>query len=364
MTHSQKTGAATLIATHAIRNTLAIHSRGVDRADGNLLASAYHPDATVDYGFYAGPATTLVDILAAAQKSARPTLHRTSNIEIRVDGNRAHAESYVIAYVEEADIYRMVCGRYLDRLTLRDGQWRLTHRTYVMDANTNRPSNATRPDPAVAPGQFAPAGGHGAADAARSLLAQYHAQSLAQHKAAPDMPMPQTTPDNALEDALSREAIRRLLTAYARAADRADGDLMASVFWDDATVISGVINGPAPDFAAGIVDIIKTHMDGCFHSIANEWIEIAGAHGVGEHYVLALARTGGNDIWTGGRYVDRYERRAGVWKIASRVFVCDWTQSGPSTNEDAGFYEALKNRGAFGKGDPVYAHWAELEAVA
>ena len=353
--------AETLIATHAIRNTLANHSRGVDRADGNLLASAYHPDATVDYGFYAGPAATLVDILAAAQKPALPTLHRTSNIEIRVDGTSARAESYVIAYVEEADIFRMVCGRYLDRLALREGQWRLSHRTYVMDANTNRPSNAARPDPAAAPGQFAPTGGHGATDAGRALLAQFHAQSLAQPKAA--TPMPHTT-DTALDAALSRDAIHRLATAYCRAADRADGELMASIFWEDATAISGVINGAAGEFAKGIVEIIRNHMDGCFHSIANEWIEVTGEHGVGEHYVLALARTGGQDIWTGGRYVDRYERRAGAWKIANRVFVCDWTQSGPSTHESEGFYAALKNRGAFGKGDPVYAHWAELEALA
>ena len=52
-----------LIARHGILNALASHSRGVDRADANLLGSAYHADATVDYGFYAGPAATLGWIL-------------------------------------------------------------------------------------------------------------------------------------------------------------------------------------------------------------------------------------------------------------------------------------------------------------
>ncbi|MFN4135059.1 MAG: nuclear transport factor 2 family protein [Novosphingobium sp.] len=93
------TGPDDLVARHGILNALAAHSRGVDRADANLLASAYHEGATVDYGFFAGPAATLVDILAGAQKSAPPTLHRTSNCWIRVDGNAATSESYVIAYV-------------------------------------------------------------------------------------------------------------------------------------------------------------------------------------------------------------------------------------------------------------------------
>ena len=40
-----------------IAGILATHSRGVDRADGNLLSSAYHPDAGVDYSFFDGPAS-------------------------------------------------------------------------------------------------------------------------------------------------------------------------------------------------------------------------------------------------------------------------------------------------------------------
>ena len=150
--------AEALVARHQILNTLANHSRGVDRADANLLGSAYHPDATVDYGFYAGPAAALVDMLANAQKGALPTLHRTCNTEIRVAGNRAVSESSVIAYVEEADTQRMVFGRYLDRHECRDGQWRLSHRTYVLDSNTNRPSTAMRADPPLSNDNFVPEG--------------------------------------------------------------------------------------------------------------------------------------------------------------------------------------------------------------
>jgi ketosteroid isomerase-like protein len=163
-----------------------------------------------------------------------------------------------------------------------------------------------------------------------------------------------------LDVALSREAIRLLISGYCRAVDRGDEALMASVFWEDADVISGVCNGSGPDFARDVVAFVTANLDMCFHSIANEWIEVKGDHAVGEHYILAQSRGGGADTLTGGRYIDSYERRGGEWKIASRCFVCDWTSTHPTTFEDAGFYEALKTRGCFGKSDPVYAHWQSL----
>ncbi len=341
-----------LIARHGILNTLANHSRGVDRADANLLGSTYHADATVDYGFFFGPAATLVDILAGAQKAALPTLHRTSNCWIKTQGQRATAESYVIAYVEEPDLQRWVMGRYLDALECRDGNWRLTHRTYVLDGNVNRPNSAVRADPPTGFEHFVPAGGKGAADPGRALLAFHSASAGAITMTA--------TPNReaALEAALARAEIHDLLMAYARGVDRADEALLASIFTDDSTVISGVVNGPGAAFARDITAFVRTNLDMCFHSVANEWIDVRGDEAVGEHYVIAQMVQAGTEVLTGGRYIDRYVRRNGRWLIQSRTFVADWNHSHPSTMERDGFYEALTNRGCFGPSDPVYAHWA------
>lgn len=343
------------IAQSQIRNVLALHSRGVDRADANLLGAAYHADATVDYGFFVGLAATLVAILADAQKGAISTLHRTCNAEIRIDGDRAVSESYVIAYSEEPAQQRMIFGRYLDRLDCRDGDWRLTHRTYVLDGNTNRASTAARSDPPVSYDHYVPSGGKGAADPGRALLALHQAANHSLQKA------PTMTADNAaLDAALSRDAIRPLLTGYCRGVDRGDVDLLASLFWEDAAVISGVCNGSGAEFARAVVDYVTVHLDSCFHSIANEWIEVTGNHAIGEHYIIAHSRGGGSDTLTGGRYLDSYERRGGVWKIRSRSFVSDWSTIHLTSYECGGFYEALTTRGAFGHSDPVYAHWASL----
>lgn len=347
--------AETLLARHGILNTLANHSRGVDRADAALLGSAYHPDATVDYGFFAGPAAQLVEILAGAMKQSGVTLHRTCNSEVRVHGLRASAESYVIAYTEESQTQRMIFGRYLDTLECREGTWKIAHRLYVMDGNTNRASTVARADPPVSHDNYVPSGAKGAADPGRALLAHHEASSRSLQGVSP-----MSVDTAALDAALSRDAIRTLLTGYCRGADRGDKELLASVYWEDSTVISGIVNASGPEFASAIVDYVTANLDYCFHSIANEWIEVKGDHAVGEHYIIAHMSVGGQDIMTGGRYIDSYERRAGVWKIKSRTFVADWNTTHPKSMELDGMYEPLKTRGSFGKGDPVYTLWASL----
>jgi len=343
-----------LIDRYGILNALAVHSRGVDRADARLLASAYHDDATVDYGFYEGPAAPFVAILADAQKAAGPTMHRTANVATRICGSHAVSESYVIAYAEEPDVQRLILGRYLDRLERRSGEWRIAHRTYVLDGNVNRTSTVRRADPALDLEHYLPEGGKGAGDPGRALLALHRAANMHQEYHA----MPPA--EAALDAALSRDAIRALVTGYCRGLDRGDAQLLASLFWDDAIVVSGVVDGPAGEFAAQIVAHVTSNLDYCFHSVANEWIEVTGDRAVGEHYVIAHNSANGEDVMTGGRYIDSYERRGGVWKIAARTFVADWNTAHPASMQLDGMYEALKTRGCFGKDDPVYAHWASL----
>ena len=91
-----------------------------------------------------------------------------------------------------------------------------------------------------------------------------------------------------IDAALSRQALHDLLMSYCRAADRADGELMASIFHDDASVVAGASNGPAAEFARNVTQQIRTSITRCFHSIANEWFEITGDRAVGESYVIAV----------------------------------------------------------------------------
>jgi uncharacterized protein (TIGR02246 family) len=202
---------------------------------------------------------------------------------------------------------------------------------------------------------YVPEGGKGAADPGSALIAHHIASSRPLQGA-----KPMSADTNSLDAALARDAIRQLICTYSRGIDRGDAEMLASIFWEDSTVISGVVNASGADFAKGVTDFVMANFEYCFHSIANEWIEVKGDHAVGEHYIVAHHSAGGQDVMTGGRYIDSYERRDDVWKIKGRTFVADWNTSHPKSMELDGMYEPLKTRGSFGKGDPVYAHWASL----
>lgn len=150
---------------------------------------------------------------------------------------------------------------------------------------------------------------------------------------------------------LSRQAIADLVGAYGRGVDRADPELLASIFHDDSVVVTGVVNGSGQRFAREITEFVSKNLDYCFHSVANHWVEINGDHAVGESYAIATVKAGGHDVITGGRYIDAYERRDGRWKIKSRVFVQDWARGQAVT--DPG--NAPFATGKWGKSDPVYA---------
>ncbi|GGC17161.1 hypothetical protein GCM10011371_00760 [Novosphingobium marinum] len=338
-----------LAARHQILNALAVHSRGVDRADATLLGSAYHDDATVDYGFFAGPAKDLVAILADAQAGTPPTLHRTAAPFIRVSGDTAVSESYVIAYVEEADAQRIVFGRYLDRHEGRDGVWRLTHRQYLLEGNSNRPNSNARP---AAPGDdpnYVPQGGKRGADPGSAFLSHFRAKGKSMASASPA--------STGLDAALARAEIQDLVMSYCRGVDRGDGDLLRSIFADDATVSLGITNGTASQFAQDIVAFVTSDVvEVVFHSVANQWIEVRGDSAVGEHYAIANMVSQGQETLTGGRYLDSYEKRDGRWLIVERVFVTDWTSTQPSTMQKDGIYEAL-SWGRNDMSDPVYDLW-------
>lgn len=351
----------------AIRNRLAQHSRGVDRADEGLLADSYHADGEVDYRFYAGPAATFAGLLAGAQRGQPVTVHRTAQMEIRLDGDRAAAESYVMAFSQSPDpdgamMQRLICGRYLDRLERREGAWRLSHRTYVLDANMNWPREVV-PPPLGPLNHHVPMGGQGAADPGIALLAAAKAKNDSIIRKRQSMTQPVPTHDAAVIDAIvSRQQIADLTIAYCRGVDRADHDLLAGIFHDDSTVISGVFNGSGPDFAREICKIVQEAFDKTFHSIANQWFDVDGDVAIGETYVIAVASGsdgagGQREHLSGGRYIDRFERREGVWKIAERSYVSDWSRTDSNSEQKAGMYGALDLHGARGADDPIYRFW-------
>ena len=147
---------------------------------------------------------------------------------------------------------------------------------------------------------------------------------------------------------LDKEDIRDLSRRYMRGLDRLDLDLLGSVFHDDATVDYGFYQGSARDFVAFAHQALKDHLAN-HHMLGQMLVDVDGDDAVGEIYFQAFHRLiedgAEKDLFISGRYVDRYQKRNGVWKIAFRSEVNDWARTDPAAD---GYFHAtpLGLRGA------------------
>jgi len=133
---------------------------------------------------------------------------------------------------------------------------------------------------------------------------------------------------------LAREEIRETLMRYSRGVDRLDSELLRSCFHDESTDDHGHFKGSGHEFADFIIGSLAERAHHTSHTVANILIEIddldAGVAHAESYGIAYLRRTEGDVEWLdlfAGRYVDRFERRDGDWRIADRTVVHDWSLS-------------------------------------
>lgn len=131
-----------------------------------------------------------------------------------------------------------------------------------------------------------------------------------------------------IEDLLAKQEIADVIHRYARGIDRLDLDLVRSCYHPDAYDDHGTMKGDVETFVAGAAQFLP-HYATTMHFMGNMLIEVDGDVARAETYAVAYHRelledgSGRDDIW-GIRYVDRFERRGGDWKIAHRVVAQEW----------------------------------------
>lgn len=162
------------------------------------------------------------------------------------------------------------------------------------------------------------------------------------------------------QDLLDREAIRDCLFRYCRGIDRADEEALRSAYWPDASDCHGAYSGSAAGFIEQALPRLRSG-GRRVHQITNALIELQGSIAAVESRFLALqssAAAPAQETFLCGRYVDRFEKRAGEWRVADRTVVYDWIEERTRPELAQGneeLFGARKPTGSVAPTDPVYA---------
>ena len=140
--------------------------------------------------------------------------------------------------------------------------------------------------------------------------------------------------DPELQALLDQQEIRDVVLRYCRGIDRLDLELVRSCYHVDATDEHGTFTGTRDDYLEWVANVL-TRYAGTMHVIANQLVEVDGESARSETYGIAYHWGDPPDdrrrnLATGFRYIDRFERRDGEWRIAARVAVREWTQVVPA----------------------------------
>jgi hypothetical protein len=152
---------------------------------------------------------------------------------------------------------------------------------------------------------------------------------------------------------LDRQAIWDCLMRYTRGVDRLDEELIRSAFWEDAHDSHGQIDGSPENFIAKWMPTQATR-EACQHSVSNHSVEINGDFADAETYFQVAIKNVGSDVLelVGGRYLDRFERRNGEWRIKTRLVVLDWQCLADASKMEKRL--SRSHRGSRDRNDPSY----------
>ena len=138
--------------------------------------------------------------------------------------------------------------------------------------------------------------------------------------------------DERLARLLDRQEIERVIQSYCRGIDRRDLALVRACYHDDATDHHGSFFGTADEYVVWVDKLLAryrftTH---ALHQITIEFGE-APDRAAAETYGVSVHRGDPSkphqNLATAFRYLDRFERRDGTWRIAARQVVLDWTRA-------------------------------------
>jgi hypothetical protein len=166
-------------------------------------------------------------------------------------------------------------------------------------------------------------------------------------------------PDDTLQEMIDEQQLRRLVHAYCRAADRGDIATLGMLYHHDAVDAHGGFSvGTADEFLQQLT-AARPLLRFMQHHVTTVNFVIDGDAAEGEIYTIAVHTLAGRnrdvDVIVGGRYLDKYAKRDGVWKFAERTIVTDWAQvRDPSAMDLSHPITKDTLKGALDASDPSY----------
>lgn len=138
-----------------------------------------------------------------------------------------------------------------------------------------------------------------------------------------------------IDDVIAESEIKDVHLRYCRANDRRDEELMRSCFHADAVI---ELHEPLDvESFIGMGRQVLSAFTVTWHNTGNQLVEVKGDAAWAEHYTTSSHRSAADeqgperDFIVFGRYVDRFEKRDGEWRIARRKMIVDYVRVDPVT---------------------------------
>lgn len=153
-----------------------------------------------------------------------------------------------------------------------------------------------------------------------------------------------------LQYLLDRQEILDCIHRYCRGVDRHDAAMIASAFHPDAVDRHGPFEGTPSELADWANSFHSQNFQAHSHGITSHGCELDGDVAHADSYCLyGLHHKDGKSVSIGcARYIDRFEKRDGQWRIADRKTLIEWRALAPA-NLPAGY-----ERGTWDRTDPSY----------
>lgn len=151
-----------------------------------------------------------------------------------------------------------------------------------------------------------------------------------------------------LDALLDQQEIWECLVRMSRGTDRCDKELFLSGMHADSVVTAGPFVGSPNDLYDWAAKLQIETYSATFHNLHQMTCDLDGdtAHTETYFFFVGTLANGETNVLAGGRYVDRFERRNGVWGMVMRNNYVEWTSVAPAMGSPLGDIPGLFDNGA------------------